>query len=72
MRHRGDATRSRSRLVKRLENLGIREGFGDLNVRLNLNRLPELLDAQLLLFGRDQDDAHVDVCPRLDGVLVQP
>ena len=52
------------------EDLGVRQRLGHLNVGLDLDGRAELFHAQVLLLGRDQHDAHVDVRARRDRVLV--
>ena len=62
-----------TRLVERLLDLGVGQALRELDVRLDLERLAELLDGDLaLLEAREDDDAEVDVRARLDRVLVEP
>ena len=72
-RRGGAARRGPLRLVEGIGQLGRHQRLGETDVGLDLDRLLELLDAEIaLLEADDDDDADVDVRARLDGVLVQP
>ena len=79
-RRRGSATdgfgatrlgRGVASFLESLEDFGVGQLSGHLNIRLDLQRLPELLDTQFLLLRRNQDHTHMNVRPGFDGMLVE-